>query len=318
MTLSAGVAEAWFSFIEEGLQLALLDQQQETGRTFLELTLLRFSTGLSSALDVYQQRQQLASTQAQIPLARGRREVLRHQLAVLLGEPSLPARFRDPGRLADLPPFPALGLPAELLKQRPDVRRAQLSLAAADYRVAAAVADRFPAVRIGGETGFESSDFAEIGSIFQNWIWSVMANLTWPVFDGGRRKAEVDRNRAVVRERVDAYGQVVLQAIQEVEDALAQERMQAAFLRELADQVELARATLREARMRYVNGLSDYLPVLAALQSLQELERNLLTARRNLLTYRVQLYRAMGGAWPEVLTDPSERPVEEGQPEVDS
>ncbi len=106
MTLSAQVAEAWFSFIEEGAQLELLRKQRETGRTFLELTLLRFSTGLSSALDVYQQRQQLASTLAQIPLAEGRREVLRHQLAVLVGEASLPSLGPGPGRLADLPPFP--------------------------------------------------------------------------------------------------------------------------------------------------------------------------------------------------------------------
>jgi len=318
MTLSAQVAEAWFSFIEEGAQLELLKRQQETGRTFLELTLLRFSTGQSSALDVYQQRQQLASTLAQIPLAEGRREVLRHQLAVLAGEASLPSLGPGPGRLADLPPFPEVGLPAELLKRRPDVRRAQLSLAAADYRVAAAVADRFPAVRIGGETGFQSNDFGDIGNIFSNWIWSVMANLSWPVFDGGRRKAEVDRTKAVVRERLDAYGQTVLLAIQEVEDALVQERKQAEYLRELERQVTLARDTLREARMRYVNGLNDYLPVLAALQSLQDLERNLLTARRNLLTYRVQLYRAMGGAWPEVLTDPAERGEGEEKTEGDS
>jgi outer membrane protein TolC len=212
----------------------------------------------------------------------------------------------------------ALRLPADLLKRRPDVRRAQLSLAAADYRVAAAVADRFPAVRIGGETGFQSSSFGDVGNIFNNWIWSVMANLTWPVFDGGRRKAEVDRTKAVVRERIDAYGQVVLLAIQEVEDALVLERKQAEYLRELEGQVTLARATLREARMRYVNGLNDYLPVLAALQSLQELERSRLTARRNLLTFRVQLYRAMGGAWPEVLTDPAEPGKGEDKSEGDS
>jgi len=306
MTLSAHVAEAWFTFLEEDAQLELLREQQETGRTFLELTLLRFSTGLSSALDVYQQRQQLASTRAQIPLAQARREVVRHQLAVLVGETALPDLGGESGRLSDLPPFPELGLPADLLKRRPDVIRAQLLLAAADHRVAAAVADRFPAVRIGGDTGFESYDFAEIGNIFDNWVWSVMANLTWPVFDGGRRKAEVDRTRAVVRERLDAYGQTVLVAVQEVQDALVQERKQREYLNELEGQVTLAGDTLREARMRYVNGLSDYLPVLTALQSLQQLERSCLTARKNLLAYRVQLYRAMGGAWPEVLADPAE------------
>ena len=305
VTLSARVATTWFTFLEEGAQLDLLREQEEMGRTFLELTLLRFSTGLSSVLDVYQQRQQLAATRAQIPLARARREVARHQLAVLVGEAVLPDQGLEPGRLADLPPFPAVGVPADLLQRRPDIRRAQLRLAAADHRIAAALADRLPALRIGGDTGFESYDFGEIGNLFSNWVWNVMANLTFPVFDGGRRKAEVDRTRAVVRERLDAYGQAVLVAVQEVQDARVREQRHREYLEGVERQVALARSTLQEARVRYANGLSDYLPVLASLQSLQELERGLLAARRNLLAYRVDLYRAMGGDWPSERTDPA-------------
>ena len=89
MTLAAQVAEAWFSLVEQGAQIRLLDEQQKTGQTFLELTRLRFSQGLASALDVYQQRQQLAATRAEVPLVESRREVFRHQLAVLVGDPPL-------------------------------------------------------------------------------------------------------------------------------------------------------------------------------------------------------------------------------------
>ena len=297
MTLTAQVAEAWFSFIEQGAQTRLLDEQQKTGRTFLELTRLRFSQGLTSALDVYQQRQQLAAIRAELPLVESRKEVFLHQLAVLVGEP--PRALAPPERdtLPPLPPLPPTGIPSELLTRRPDVRSAHLRLAAADYRVAAAVADRLPALRIGGKTGYESQDFNDLENIFDNWIWSIMANLTVPVFDGGRRRAEVDRNKAVVQERLGAYGQVVLRALQEVEDALVQERKQAEFLEELHRQAQLARDTLLEARMRYANGLSDYLPVLAALQSFQGVERSQIVAERQLLSFRVQLYRALGGAW---------------------
>jgi len=318
MTLSAQVAETWITLLEEGAQVALLEKQMETNRTFLDLTTLRFGQGLASALDVYQQRQQLASTRAQIPLAESRRKVLCHQLAVLLGEPSYMKKDATRSRMPDLPRVPDSGLPSNLLKRRPDVRRAQLSLGAADHRVAAAVADRFPAIRIGGETGFESRDFNEIENIFDNWIWSLMANLTWPVFDAGKRKAEVERTRAVVRERLHAYGQTVLTAIQEVEDALIQERKQGEFLRQLEGQVSLAQDTLREARMRYRNGLSDYLPVLAALQSFQELERSRLTAKRSLLSFRVQLYRALGGAWTNELAPPEEKDPPEKDAKGDS
>jgi len=306
MTLAAQVAEAWFSLLEQEAQAKLLDKQQSTGRTFLELTQLRFSQGLASALDVYQQRQQLAATRAEVPLVEAGREVFRHQLAVLVGDPprALVAPERD--ALPGLPPLPPTGLPSELLTRRPDVRSAHLRLAAADYRVAAAVADRLPALRIGAETGYESRDFDEIENLFDNWIWSLFANITWPVFDGGRRKAEVDRNKAIVKEALGAYGQVMLLALQEVEDALIQERKQAEFLIELERQVELARNTLREARMRYANGLSDYLPVLAALESLQTVERSLITAERQLLSFRVQLYRALGGTWTLAMEPPAE------------
>jgi NodT family efflux transporter outer membrane factor (OMF) lipoprotein len=306
MTLAAQVAEAWFSLVEQGAQKRLLSQQQETGQTFLELTRLRFSQGLASALDVYQQRQQLAATRAEVPLVESRREVFRHQLAVLVGNP--PRALRPPARNAmpNLPPLPPTGLPTEILARRPDVRSAHLRLAAADHRVAAAVADRLPALRVGGETGYESRDSGDIENLFDNWIWSVFANITWPVFDGGRRKAEVDRNKAVVKEQLSVYGQVVLRALQEVEDALIQERKQAEFLIELERQVQLARDTLREARMRYANGLSDYLPVLAALESLQTVERSQIVAQRQLLSYRVQLYRALGGSWTLELEAPAE------------
>ena len=104
----------------------------------------------------------------------------------------------------------------------------------------------------------------------------------------------------------------MLQALQEVEDALIQERKQAEFLIELERQVQLARDTLREARMRYANGLSDYLPVLAALESLQTVERSLITAKRQLLSFRVQLYRALGGTWTVALQPPAEASKKKG------
>jgi multidrug efflux system outer membrane protein len=299
MTLAAQVAEAWFSLVEQEAQTRLLDRQQKTGRIFLELTRLRFSQGLASALDVYQKRQQLAATRAEVPLVESRKEVFLHQLAVLVGDP--PRGLVTPERetLPPLPPLPPTGLPSDLLTQRPDVRSAHL-------RLAAAVAARLPALRIGAETGYETRDFNEIENIFDNWIWSLFANITWPVFDGGRRKAEVDRNKAVVKEALGAYGQVILRALKEVEDALIQERKQAEFLLELERQVQLARDTLREARMRYANGLSDYLPVLAALESLQTVERSQIVAERQLLSFRVQLYRALGGTWTLALEPPEE------------
>ena len=135
-------------------------------------------------------------------------------------------------------------------------------------------------------------------------MWNLAANLVQPVFEGGRRRAEVRRTDAVKLERLNAYGAAVLTALREVEDALTQERQQRLFIDNLRVQVALARETLGQARQRYTNGLSDYLPVLTALQAQQNRDRDLLTARRQLISYRIQLYRALGGSWARELTFP--------------
>jgi outer membrane protein TolC len=131
--------------------------------------------------------------------------------------------------------------------------------------------------------------------LFENFVWNLVGNIVAPVFDGGRRSAEVDRQRAVVEELVTAYGKTVLVALREVEDALVSERSQKTHVGQLVKQLETAKLSLEEAKGRYMGGLIDYLPVLASLQSVQQLERRLLTARRGQLSYRVQLYRALGG-----------------------
>ena len=301
ITLSASVTDVYFSLLEQRERRALILQQSKANETFLELTRLRFSQGQASALDVYQQQQQTAATTAELPLVESRLKVSQHQLAVLLG--------RTPGTdltgaradMPALPPLPATGLPASLLTLRPDVRAAHIRVAAADQRLAAAIADRFPAVALSASLPFQATHTADL---FRDFVWSIGANLSVPVVDGGRRRAEVDRNRAVKQERLDAYAATLLNALREVEDALVQERQQVAFLARVDEQVDLAQSTLREARSRYANGLSDYLNVLTALRSLQVLELRQIQERKHLLDYRVALCRALGGTWTNELTPP--------------
>ncbi len=298
LSLSGQVAEVWYAVVEQRAQLTLLARQTKVNETLHQLALLRFSQGQASAVDVFQQRQQLAATRAQAPLVRSRRQVLEHQLAVLLGLP--PGRQVGGSRmvLPLLPALPGPGAPLRLLQRRPDVRAAFLRLRAADQRVAAALADRFPAFRLSGRGGYRSD---ELRDFFSSWVENVAAGILAPVVDGRRRAAEVDRVRAVAEELTQAYAQTVLKAMQEVEDALVQERRQRDHLKELEEQMKSARTELSESRSRYINGLTEYLPVLTALRRLQELERTLLSARRQLLTYRIALYRALGGSWTRTL-----------------
>jgi NodT family efflux transporter outer membrane factor (OMF) lipoprotein len=299
MTLAAQMANAWVSLIEQNAQRDLLTGQEGVGERFLRLTELRFSQGLASALDVYQQRAQLASTRSQVPLVEAQIGELRNRIAVLRGEPPGGKGVTAGGVLPEPPPLPATGLPGDLLQRRPDVRAAELRVAAADHRVAAAVADRLPAIRLTARGGYQS--FSPPDNLFDTTIWTIAGNLAAPLIDGGRRRAEVDRTKAVVAERLNAYGQVFLQAMKEVEDALLQEQQQREHVAELERQAGFSRHALEEAQARYVAGLSDYLPVLTALEALQRVERSELTARRQLLSFRIQLYRALGGSWMNEL-----------------
>jgi len=294
VTIPAEVARLWFYIVELKGQDLLLDKQVAVGKQFLDLVELRFGEGLASAVDVYQQRQQLAATRTQRSLVKAQLEVFEHQLAVLLGQPPLMSVADARGKLPVLGPLPETGVPADLLKRRPDVRAAELRVIAADYRVAAAVADRLPAIRLTGNVGYQANRSSDL---FDGDVWTIAANLIAPIIDGGRRAAEVDRTKAVVDELLTAYGQTLLVAFQEVEDALAQERNQHDYIGLLEKQVGLAEKTLDAAQTRYINGQGDYLPVLTALQSLQGLQRAYLTAQRDLLISRVQLCRALGGSW---------------------
>ena len=262
---------------------------------------LRFGLGLAAAVDVYQQRLQLATTRAQVPLAEGRIAVLENRLAVLLGKAPGSIGEGLPRSLPELPPLPDPGLPSELLSRRPDVRSVRLRIEAADHRVAAAMADLYPSLRLGLGAGFQ---WREVEKIFDTWIYQLTAGLAGPVYDGGRRVAEIDRSKAVMKELLERYRGEILSALGEVEDALVLEDRQNVYLKDLEGQIGLSKSTLERSSFRYGSGLSDYLPVLTALQALQELQRAEIAARRQRISYRIQLHRALGGGWTAGLAPP--------------
>lgn len=303
MSLTAQAAELWFNLLEQRNQMDLLQSQIKINEQLLELVQYRFGYGQATALDVYQQQQQLRATQAQLPQLQSRLNSLERQLAVLSGVAPGQLALPDSRTLPALPPLPAAGVPSELLQHRPDLRAAQLRVEGADERVAAAIADRFPALRLTGSTGFQGQ---ELSTLLDNWVWSIAGGLTAPLLDGGRRAAEVDRQRAALRERVAAYGKLILQAILEVEDALGNEQQQQLYIDQLEEQLRISEATLDQARLQYTRGLSNYLQVLTALRSHQQNQQNLISARRQLLSSRVQLCRAMGGTWGHQLRDSQE------------
>lgn len=298
ITLSANIVTRWIGVVSQRMQKQLLLQQLKANQTLLELVELRFRKSLASAVDVFQQRQLVEQTRAQLPLVEQSERRLLNELALLLGRTPF-SRPQIQSRSFQIPTDPpAAGIPAQLLANRPDIRAAARRLETADWNVAAARADRLPRISLSAEAAYQAD---KLSLLLDNWLTRLAGNITAPLFDGRQRASEVQRLRAVVMENLAAYRQTVLTAMREVEDALVDETKLRDHLKGLQMQLDAARNALNEARRRYRNGLSDYLPVLAQLLTVQELERTQIQRRASLLTARVDLYRSLGGTWTDTL-----------------
>jgi NodT family efflux transporter outer membrane factor (OMF) lipoprotein len=291
LSLVAQVSTTWYQLAASYSQLELLQQQQEINTLGLNLVQLRFNAGQIGIADVLQQQQLIESKSGELAQQRATARLLEHQLAILTGIAPGMLELPIQPELITLSPLPATGLPLDLLNNRPDIKSDYFNLMAADRRVAAAVADKYPRLSISADlnTSGHASD------LFENWFASLAANLVGPLLDGGSRQAEIDRTSAVAREKLYTYGQTILTAIGEVEDALAQESEQEKLITSLEVQLDLATRTVQTVRDRYKQGVEDYQRVLTALLSQQSLERNLLSARQQRISYRIALYRALGG-----------------------
>ncbi len=298
MTLAAEVAQRWVNIIAQRMQKNLLQRQLQTNLTLLELIELRFRMAMVSAVDVYQQKQVVEDIRAELPLVEAQEQLLYHELALLLGKHPQTSLNISRKELPEPSDIPATGLPADLLAARPDLRSAGMRLQAADWQLAAARANRLPAIYLTGSAQYEAG---KLELLFDNWLLRLSGNLTAPIFDGKRRAAEVDRRAAIVDENLATYRQTVLKAIKEVEDALITESKQREHIKGLEAVVITSRKALEQAGNRYRNGLTDYLPVLTQLLTVQRLERDLIRQQANLVINRINLYRALGGTWTESL-----------------
>jgi NodT family efflux transporter outer membrane factor (OMF) lipoprotein len=299
LSLSVTLANTWYQLVEQRAQLKLIESQLKLNRQLLKLVDARFRIGQVNASDVYRQRQLVAQTEGEASQAETQLHTLEHQLAVLLGTtPGVPDL---PGN-SDLPllgPLPATGLPADLLRRRPDLQAPLLRLQAADARAAAAVAARYP--RLDLSAALTTPGIS--GGVFDNWLSNIVAQLTAPLFDGGRRRAEMSRTQAVVDESLNDYAQTLLEALSEVENALVAEAGQRRYLATIDAQLQALDTVATQERQRYFQGDADYLSVLDALRSRQALERQQLSARRELISHRISLVSSLAGGWSMVSKD---------------
>ncbi|MBB5349603.1 NodT family efflux transporter outer membrane factor (OMF) lipoprotein [Desulfoprunum benzoelyticum] len=294
-------AEVALNYVEvRGLQLRLaiaranLASQTET----LQLTEWREQAGLVGRQDVEQARTNRELTRAQIPSLETSLVEAEHRLDILLG--TAPGTVH--ARLAavrDLPVMPvriAVGIPADTLRQRPDIRAAERRLAAETARVGAAEAARYPAFNLSGSIGLEAleaENLATSGAVAS----SLLAGITAPIFDAGRLRQQVEIQDAVREQAEVAYEQTVLAALQDVENALVAIKRHSERGGALAGAAAAARNAAQLARQQYSAGLIDFQTVLDTERTVLTVEDSLAGTRTDGLLALISLYKALGGGW---------------------
>jgi len=303
ITIAGEVAIAWFRLKERYGQLSLIGEQIATNQKTLDLVTVQFRTGKAASADILQQRQLIEAKQGEKTQVIGDIDILKHRLATLLGLPPKDSVTMPTSSLMTVPSLPDTGIPSALIHRRPDIQAAYYRLLAADQRVAAAVSDRFPKLRL---TARGATAGSYVQDLFRNWLTSISAGLLGPIIDGQRRAAEVDRSRSAAFAQLNTYGQIVLNALGEVEDALTRESRLTALAASLDKQLKLAEQVILRVKERYTKGIADYDRVLSASLSHQQLERSRLTVQRDLLLNRIALCRSLAGGW-EIAQPQSKR-----------
>ena len=266
----------------------------------------RHDAGFVGGLDVANAKAQVATTEATIPLFESSARGAIYNLGVLLGrEPA--ALTQDLAKAAPIPPTPPaipVGLPSELLRRRPDIRRAEAQIHAATARIGVATADLFPRFFLTGSFGVSTSDVNKLGSLANNKFWSFGPSVTWPIFAGGRIYWNIKIQDAIQEQALLTYEKAVLTALNDVETALVAYAKQQETHKSLSEAVVNNRIAVDLATQLYLAGKSDFLNVLIAQRSLFATEDALAQSTRTVDTNLIALYKALGGGWEKVGLPP--------------
>ena len=304
LSLQARLATQYIVLRGLDAQLQLLSRSVASYQQAVEVTRLRAEGKIASGLDLARALSQLRSAQAQETDTQLQREFLQHSIAVLTG--AMPSRFsiapRDALRLA-VPVVPT-GLPSQLLERRPDVASAERHMAAANAQIGVARAAFYPKVTFSAAGGFEDSGFNVLS--LSNSLWSIGAGAMLPIFEGGLRRAELQRSWSQYAQTRAEYRATVLAAFQEVEDALSQEQRLAAEMTQQGEASQQAARALNISLQLYQEGLDNFLSVsVAQVQALAQQSVEIQVQVRRIQA-AVSLIRALGGGWSttELPTEP--------------
>lgn len=305
LTITSDVANTYMDVLALRQRIAIAKANIDAAKRILTITEAKVTNGVSSNLELAQQRAQVAGEEAAIPALEEEEREARYALAILLGR--APEGFDVTAQNLDGLMAPAVrpGLPAALLERRPDVAEAEASLRAAHANVDAARAAFLPSIGLSGNITqlFNPSSIA----------WTIGASLLQAVFDGGRLTYESRLERARETELLADYRKAVFNALSDVESAIGQVTSLAERERLVTEQVTNAQEAYRISELQYREGVADLLTVLQTQQTLFTAQDQLVQIKLARLQANVSLYRALGGGWT-VATDANAAPDEGWSP----
>jgi NodT family efflux transporter outer membrane factor (OMF) lipoprotein len=299
--LVSTLAEVARDYIQLRGAQALLDNAKENlkiEQDLLQLTQTRQQKGLTTGLDVENAAAQVEAVRAQIPGFEQQEAQGINALSLLLDLPPNGLRG-ELSRVKAPPPTPArvpIGIPSELARRRPDIRRAEADLHAQTADVGVAVASFYPTIQLNGTLVLDSLDF---NKLFRAGSLQYMAgpNITLPIFEGGKLRSMLELSKAQQLEAAVAYHKTVLQAWHDVVNALVAYRAEQLRRARLDSQVAHSQQALELARARYNDGVADFTTVLDTARTVLQAQQQLVQSTQNVSVDLVQLYKALGGGW---------------------
>lgn len=298
VTLVANVATTYFSLCQSMAQMQVLRENVESQKEIMDIVTSRYNSGLASKLDVAQSRSVYHSTMAQIPAMQATIEGYRNKMAVLLGV--YPQELAGwPDEICTLPSYiepVEVGVPAMLLRRRPDIRAAERQVEANAALLGATRRDWFPQVFLNGSIGFASGEMKHLFRS-KSLTWEIAPTIRWNIFSGGERLNANREARAALDQSILSFNSTLLTAVQEVENAMSQYKSSIEQIVSLREAVNQNEETLTLSLELYKQGLSEYQNVLDAQRTLLTYQGYLVQAQGGALIYLVQLYEALGGGW---------------------
>jgi multidrug efflux system outer membrane protein len=297
VSLVSDVAMAYVDLRGLDRRLSITQETLKSRQEHVEYARVRFEGQVSHEVDLRQAEAEAHRIQAMIYNLEKLIAQKEHEISFLVGRPPGEILRNRSAEEQPVPPEVPVGLPAQLLEQRPDVRKAEMELMSATARIGEAKAALYPSIKLTGSYGLASTDLSELIDPASQ-TWHLFANLLQPIFAGGALRGKVEVRQSQQRQAVYAYERTLLQAFREVEDALVTLRKVGQQRTELQQRATAEGQVVELAELRYKGGVSDYLEVLDAQRSLFNAQIDDATTASEHTRSLIQLYKALGAGWP--------------------